>query len=181
MGKLMVNWVRACALAGVVANEISISAQKAATLEALEGAEREAVSALLDGAVLACGQDEVDRAADMLRLASAMAAQRGRVVGALLAAQAVEDALLEGDRTLRGDCHVLDAVKDAMRANGFGPKPAEPKVFPMTAEAPHVARFLAGLHPGKGVDELLEYFAPEERTKVRGHVEAAVAERKASR
>jgi hypothetical protein len=170
-------WVKACELAGFKGDGRSPAAQIEATVEPLFGAEFVAVNALLSEAGNRCLSLDVDGAAECIALAAAMAGQRGRVLGALRAAQAVEDAFWPKKG---GGCPSSEAVKArlAMTDNGFGPQePKAPPFFPMTAQVADVARFLAGVHPRKGVDELLEYFAPEDREKAREHVKTALLER----
>lgn len=136
-------WDLACKLAGFKgtgsADPRSIGAQIDATQEALVGPERFAVHALLNEARRLCSQyGDVERAGECMRLAAAMVEQRGRVLGALKAAQAVEDVLwpedagsqpeLCGLKGLRARDGARQRIVHAMTDNGFGPQ--EPAVKP---------------------------------------------------
>ena len=122
-------WDRACKLAGFVgagsADPRSIGAQIDATDEVLVGPERFAVHALLTEAWRLCSQEgRAEDAAECMRLAAAMVEQRGRVVGALKAAQAVEEVLwADGDPAVPKLFWATkrEEIVKVMRTNGFGP------------------------------------------------------------
>lgn len=113
-------WDRACALGGFKGAGASIGAQIDAAVEVLSGPEKVAVRALFGEAWRLTAQfGDAVRAAEYLKLAAAMGEQAGRVLGALKAAQAVEDLLavpLGKDRTA---ISVVVAVDEALRANGI--------------------------------------------------------------
>jgi hypothetical protein len=133
-------WDRACNLAGFKGagsvDPRSIGAQIDSTVEVLFGAERVAVQALLMRAweIVSSPGDE-ENAAECLKLAATMVEQRGRVLGALKAAQAVEDVVwpedagsqpeLCGLKGLRARDGARQRIVHAMTDNGFGPQ--EPK------------------------------------------------------
>lgn len=120
------SWARACALAGFQGSGSSIGGQVDAVVEPLSGAERTAVRSLLCEAWrLIARVDDVEGAAEHVKLAAALLAQAGRVEGALKAAQAVEEALFAGDDTSRQDGHILTDVRDAMAEAGFFPAPLD--------------------------------------------------------
>lgn len=126
----MDKWAKACDLAGVKVGFMSSVLGKA------DGAERTALVALFNGASSLADGGEVESAAEHLKLAAAMVEQRGRVLGALRAAKAVEEALWpideegNGQRALSCDSPhmivqlgVLRSASKAMVENGFGPQP----------------------------------------------------------
>ena len=130
-------WERACALAGLKgAGRGSIGAQVDAALEVLTGAELVAARALFGEAWrLVAQHGDAEGAAEHLRLGAAICEQRGRVLGALKAAQAVEDAFwpvdLDGCGRSDRSANAVDAgvrcaqLRDAVQAmvdNGFGPE-----------------------------------------------------------
>lgn len=132
-------WERACALAGFKgAGRGSIGAQVDAALEVLSGAELVAARALFGEAWrLVAQRGDTEGAAEHLRLGVALREQRGRVLGALKAAQAVEDALwpddsivfvsaqVAGENAVAMSAETRRGVVSALIGNGFGPQ--EPK------------------------------------------------------
>lgn len=143
-------WDRACALAEFKgagsADPRSIGAEIDAAVEgSLPGPERFAVWALLTEAWQLCSQEgRAEDAAECMRLAAAMVEQQGRVLGALKAAQAVEDIVwpedagsqpeLCGLKGLRAWDGARQRIVHAMTDNGFGPQ--EPKVEVSVFDAP---------------------------------------------
>jgi len=131
-------WDRACSLAGFKGagsvDPRSIGAQIDAVVEeSLPGPEMIAVRALLTEAWRLCSQEGRDaEAAEHMRLAAAMVEQSGRVLGALKAAQAVEDVVwpedagsqpeLCGLKGLRARDGARQRIVHAMIDNGFGPQ-----------------------------------------------------------
>ena len=127
-------WERACALAGFKGARGGIGAQVDAALEVLIGAELVAARALFGEAWrLVAQHGDAEGAAEHLRLGAAICEQRGRVLGALKAAQAVEDALWPGSEgiaqasgvaLLHCNVEARYATVRAMVDNGFGPQDA---------------------------------------------------------
>lgn len=126
-------WDRACALAGFKGaggdDPRGIGSQVDAAVEVLSGPEMVAVRALLCEAWrLVSHHGDAEGAADFMRLAAAMGEQRGRVLGALRAAQVIEDALWsEGTRENGGAIRMVVGgvrmmIAEAMTNNGFGPQ-----------------------------------------------------------
>lgn len=111
----MNRWEKVCSAAGVEQGVV------AAAIRESKGAEETALSALLNKASGLAAVDRIDEAAEHLRLAVAMAGQRGRVLGALRAAQAIEDALWGEKGEGLEDDFKLGFVRRFMRENGFGP------------------------------------------------------------
>ena len=125
------DWV--CELAGFKgAGRGSIGAQVDAALAPLTGAERAAAEACFNEAWrLVAQHGDAEGAAEHLRLGAAICEQRGRVLGALKAAQAVEDALWPGSEgiaqasgvaLLHCNVEARYATVRAMVDNGFGPE-----------------------------------------------------------
>jgi len=122
-------WDRACNLAGFKGagsvDPRSIGAQIDATAEVLSGPELYAVRALLTEAWRLCSQEgRAEDAAECMRLAAAMVDQSGRVLGALKAVRAVEEALwADGDPSVPKLFWSTkrEEIVEALRSNGFGP------------------------------------------------------------
>lgn len=128
-------WVTAWAKVGVKSSG-NISAEIAERRCQVNGAEHDAVAYLLGEAERYCVLGHVDGAAERLKLAAAMVEQRGRVLGALRAAKAVEEAFwpvdLDGNGRIDRSWDAVDAAVRlaqlreaavAMVENGFGPQP----------------------------------------------------------
>lgn len=127
------------------------TAQIKATVDPLAGPEKLAVRTLLHEALALCMFGQVDEAAEHLRLAGALLSQAGRVVEALQFMQGVEDAIC-GER-----------------------------IRPIEAQHEDVAEMFVQCYPQKGLDELLTYYAPEDRACARAHLVDAIHRIRGSR
>jgi hypothetical protein len=128
------KWTKTCLAAGIEPGDAR--EQIAAMIDKTEkgSAEWTAVSLLLTWAWDHSCSGKIDLAAEHLKLAAAMVEQRGRVLGALRAAQAVEEALWPDELPLilspsESATVALSTpagrvgVISAMLSNGFGPQP----------------------------------------------------------